>query len=147
MIDDFIKRMQENQNALKAANLVNKAAVFDALTAAMITRLEVEFDGEGDSGGLTGTTAYNGDAVVGIPPASVKLILVEYYGTETTEGEKALTDAIEILCFDYIGEAGHSGWENNDGAYGTFRFDVANRRIELEFNARFTDVSTSTHEF
>ena len=41
----------------------------------------------------------------------------------------------------------HSGWENNDGAYGTFVFDVPDRTITLEHNERYTEVDTTTHEF
>jgi hypothetical protein len=38
-------------------------------------------------------------------------------------------------------------WENDAGAYGTFRFDVAHEIVEIEFNARFCDVATSTSQF
>jgi hypothetical protein len=83
-------------------------------TAAKITRLEVEFDGEGDSGGLTGTTAYNGDAVVGIPPASVKLILVEYWDRPKIWG---------IMTIG-IGPAGYvAGWGFADGIDAAFGRD------------------------
>ena len=37
-------------------------------------------------------------------------------------------------------EQEQGGWENNDGAFGEFTFDVAERTIELEFNGRFTDI-------
>jgi hypothetical protein len=57
-----------------------------------------------------------------------------------------LREAIEELCYDYLSDK-HDGWENNDGGFGTFVFDVATRAIELEFNARFIEFTTSTHEF
>ena len=41
----------------------------------------------------------------------------------------------------------YSGWENNDGAFGTFVFDVPARTVTLEHNERFTDVNTTSHEF
>jgi hypothetical protein len=41
----------------------------------------------------------------------------------------------------------HSGWENNDGAFGTFEFSVPDRTIALQHNDRYTDVYTTTHEF
>jgi hypothetical protein len=41
----------------------------------------------------------------------------------------------------------HGGWENNEGAHGTFEFDVANRTVSLEFNERFVDTTTYNHTF
>jgi hypothetical protein len=41
----------------------------------------------------------------------------------------------------------HGGWENSDGAYGEFRFDVGARSIHLEFNARFMDATNYSHDF
>jgi hypothetical protein len=147
MTDDFMKQWEANKKALKGANVTNKEAVFDALVAAKITRIEVEFDGEGDSGGLTGTVAYDSDSVVGLPPTDVKMIIVETYGSGSEDGTRKLEDAIEILCFDYIGQEGHGSWENNEGPYGTFQFDVAERSVALSFHARVEEVVTSTYEF
>ena len=39
------------------------------------------------------------------------------------------------------------GWENNDGACGTFVFDVPARALTLEHNERYTKVNTTSHEF
>jgi hypothetical protein len=63
-----------------------------------------------------------------------------------TPRHKDLRQAIETLCYGYL-EHEHGGWENNDGAYGEFTFDVAGRRIDLEFNARFTDSTLFNHSF
>ena len=41
----------------------------------------------------------------------------------------------------------YCGWENNDGAFGTFVFDVPARTLTFEHNERFTDVNTSSHQF
>ena len=43
----------------------------------------------------------------------------------------SLEAAIETLVYDYL-ETTHPGWEINDGAFGTFVFDVAERTIERE---------------
>lgn len=52
-----------------------------------------------------------------------------------------LEAAIETLAWAYL-EQTHSGWQDNDGAYGTFVFSVPDRSIKLEHNVRFTDVET-----
>ena len=46
----------------------NKAAVFDALTAAGLTIVTVRFDGYGDSGQIEDIEAKAGDDVVALPP-------------------------------------------------------------------------------
>ena len=53
--------------------------------------------------------------------------------------------AIETLAWDYLEI--YYGWENNDGAFGTFVFDVPARTITLEHNERYTEVNTTSHEF
>jgi hypothetical protein len=57
-----------------------------------------------------------------------------------------MAEAIEQLCYDFL-EQEHGGWENNDGAFGEFTFNVAERTVELEFNGRFSDFTTSSHTF
>lgn len=57
-----------------------------------------------------------------------------------------LRDAIETMAYDLL-ERTHSGWENNDGAYGEFTFDVVNRTVTLDYNERYTASENSTHEF
>jgi hypothetical protein len=54
-----------------------------------------------------------------------------------------LPEAAEELCYGYL-EQEHGGWENNDGGQGEFTFNVAERRIELDFNARLSDSVTPT---
>jgi ParB family transcriptional regulator, chromosome partitioning protein len=44
-------------------------------------------------------------------------------------------------------EETHGGWENNDGAYGEFTFDVANRTITLAYNERHMESDYSEHVF
>ena len=57
-----------------------------------------------------------------------------------------LSDAIETLVYAFL-EQSHSGWEDNDGAYGDFTFDVGNRTITLDYNERYTESDYSCHTF
>jgi hypothetical protein len=50
------------------------------------------------------------------------------------------------VSWDYLEER-HAGWEINDGAFGSFVFDVPCREITLEHNERHTDFTPSTDEF
>jgi hypothetical protein len=147
MIDaqDFISKYEHHAKTLAQANEGNKAVVFDALATADITAVTVEFDGEGDSGQIADVTARAGETQVDIPTTPVT-IRRAWWGNEALAAETPLSEAIEALCYDYL-EQEHGGWENNDGAFGSFEFDVAGRAIQLEFNGRFTDVATTTHDF
>jgi len=144
-MNDFIERYYRHREAVAKANEFNKLIVFDALAAAGLTRVSVEFDGEGDSGQIDGITAYTGYAPAELPSSSLTLHQAQRTGDPTT-AEATLPDAIETLCYDYLTQC-HDGWENNDGAYGTFEFDVPNRRIQLDFYGRFTDAEHSSHDF
>ncbi|MEK8121629.1 DUF6878 family protein [Methylocystis sp. IM4] len=44
-------------------------------------------------------------------------------------------------------ERSHSGWEDGEGAYGEFTFDVSARAITLDYNERFIDSLNSQHNF
>jgi hypothetical protein len=144
--DDFAAKYEDYKEQLRKATLANKATVFDALQAAKVTSVEVEFDGVGDSGQIDGITADQDSSIVELPSAPLTIHQVHFGTTDPSTASLPLPEAIEALCYDCL-EQVHGGWENNDGAYGTFTFDVSKRTIELEFNGRFTDVATSHHHF
>ena len=133
-------------DAITKANDLNKVIVFDSLSAAGITHVAVGFDGEGDSGQIDGAAAHNHEGVVEFPSTTVTLHRAQSGSDEFSTLEMTLREAVEELCYGYL-EQEHGGWENNDGAFGEFTFHVAERRIDLDFNGRFTDTSHETHQF
>jgi len=118
----------------------------DTTVAAGITDAIVDFDGEGDSGQIDSVTAQSDGRTAELPDTQVTIHTVTW-GREITCGTRdcGLSDAVVELCYGFL-EHEHGGWENNDGAYGEFRFDVRARTIELEFNARYSDVFTETSD-
>ena len=144
--NEIIDAYQRYTKALAEANRMNKDALFDALAQAGITTLTVEFDGEGDSGQIGEMTAQSGDAAIPLPELPVTLQCASYNTGKLDSRQQDLREAIETLCYGYL-EQEQGGWENNDGAYGEFTFDVAGRKIELGFNARFTDSTLFNHSF
>jgi hypothetical protein len=143
---DFAAMYANHQKALKEANAINKTAVFNALSEAGITRVLAYFDGEGDSGQLDNVTAHCGGEERKFPEATVELQQVSW-GSDKGDTRKAtLREAVEQLCYDFL-EQEHGGWENNDGAFGEFAFEVNERRVALEFNGRYSDFTTSSHSF
>ena len=122
----------------------NKTIVFAALAEAGIHRVTVEYDGSGDSGQIEDVAAWNA-ANERIPfPTDRKIQLVSE-NPDHSLPEQNFEEAVEHLCWDYLEI--YTGWENNDGAFGTFVFDVPARTVTLEHNERYTDVNTTSHEF
>ena len=134
-------------DALKASlRDATKAALFAVLATVGITHVFVEFDGCGDSGQIESIVARAGDAEIDLPDATVAMTVVEWGATEPVTHDLPLPDAIEQLAYDLLG-ATHRGWENNDGAYGDFTFDVAAGTISLEYHERYVATESYAHEF
>ena len=145
-LENIMNDYERYRQALSKLNEVNKGVVFDALAAATITAVNVDFDGVGDSGQINSVVAFSGTDQADVPTAIVTRQEIRWGSTETFTTQMAVEEAIENLCYSYLEET-HGGWENNDGAYGEFHLDVVKRRIELEFNGRFTDTWTNNHSF
>jgi hypothetical protein len=124
----------------------NKAALFDALAAADVTHVVVSFDGYGDSGQIENIEVKSGDATVAMPVGEVEIARAVWDQTEPDRSLVSIADAIERLVYDLL-EQTHCGWEDNDGAYGDFTFDVVARTITLDYNERYTASDYSQHVF
>jgi len=127
------------------ARTFDKEIVFAALTEAGIHRVSIDYDGGGDSGQIEGIEAWDANDQ-SIPfPADTKIKLAPDY-PQDPGAEQNLEAAVETLAWHYL-EQRHDGWENNDGAFGVFVFDVPGRLITLEHNERYTEVNTINDEF
>jgi hypothetical protein len=144
--DTTISNYERHRQAQAQLSEGNKNALFDVLAAANITQVRVEFDGEGDSGQITSVSAFRNEERLDLASTPVSIQQVSWGNTEPVTTQQDLHGTIETLCYDFLEET-HGGWENNDGAFGEFHFDVATRIIELEFIGRFTDTFTSSTRF
>jgi hypothetical protein len=123
----------------------NKAIVFAALAKAGIRRVTVDYDGSGDSGQIENVEAWDpGDERMAFPSGTMV-----HLASETADQflPESLEAAVETLAWDYLEISVGWGWENNDGAFGTFVFDVPARTLTLEHNERYTEFNTTTHDF
>lgn len=142
-----IAKYQDHARRTAEALPAKKAVLFDALTRAGITSVTVKFDGEGDSGQIEQIEAHAGDALAELPPDQIQFVEPVYGDPEIVErSTHTVTDAIETLVYAFL-EQTHGGWENNDGAFGDFTFDVEARTITLDYNARLTETDYSCHTF
>jgi hypothetical protein len=144
--DNFDKRYKQYEEAQNKANELNKAAVFDVLAESGIQYVSVDFEGEGDDGQIEEVNASKNDQPVAMPESSLPFHVVAWGSETITSTTTPLSEAIERLCYDYLSQE-HGGWENNDGGYGNFTFDVAARTINLDFNARYSDSTRHYHTF
>lgn len=145
--------------------IVFKASLFEVLARSGIMQVEINFDGCGDSGQIEGIYAQNGaQEPVDLPteamtfmkrvfetawpdpaPAAPDETRIAYQSTVKAVTQP-ITEAMEDIVYDLLREA-HQGWEDNDGAFGLFRFDTMSRTITLEHNERYTDTNYSEHEW
>lgn len=149
---------------------------FETLAAAGITHVKIAFDGCGDSGQIEEVTGYyngehevplpdhditwvhgahtwgpiptpgasTGPVIVGDTPGALPQGWEEKWSFDPKTGK--LNDLLEDIVYDYM-EQEHSGWENNDGSFGEFVFDVADKSVNYEHNTRFTDSRLDTYEY
>jgi hypothetical protein len=134
--------------ARRASELLpaNKTILFDCLAAAGITSVNVNFDGYGDSGQIEDIEAKAGDEPVELPDERIQIIDAIWGDGDLERQTVTIREAIEVLAYSFLRQT-HEGWENNDGAFGDFTFDVAERSITLEYNERYTETNYSEHVF
>ncbi len=123
----------------------NKAALFDVLAAADITGVLVTFDGVGDSGQIEGIDATIDGAPAELPGVEIEIATPTWDGSELQRRSCTLPDAIEALAYAFL-EDTHDGWEDNEGAFGEFRFDVPKQTIALDYNERIETSEYHGHE-
>ena len=126
---------------------LNKAALFAALQAAGVQRVTVHFDGAGDSGQIESIDATAPDeSATELSDGAIEIRTPLWEGSGVQSETMLVRDAIEKLAYDFLEEV-HDGWENEDGAYGEFVFDVAECAVRLEYNERVMTTSYSEHKF
>lgn len=124
----------------------NKTALFDLLAQHGIATVTVTFEGCGDTGQIESLDLTGDREGVELPPDTIELQRASWGMPDLAVVRLSAHAAIETLVYDLLEET-HAGWENNDGAYGTFRFDTAERTITLEYNERRTETDYFEHEF
>jgi hypothetical protein len=143
----WITQYQGHARRVAEALPANKTALFDALARAGITSVIVTFDGYGDSGQIQNVEVRAGDALPELPADQIEFVAPVFGDAEKVErSTHSLSDAIETLVYAVL-EQTHGGWENDDGAYGDFTFDVENRTITLDYNERHMESDYSCHTF
>jgi hypothetical protein len=145
-VGDWAEKERQHIVLAEAIRPANKGALFEALASSGVTKVLVQFDGCGDSGQIESIEARIGENPVDLPDAQVEIAKVCWGKSEIERSAMSIRDAIEQLAYDFLEET-HGGWENDEGAYGEFTFDVAKRAITLDYNERISDAVYSQHVF
>ncbi len=142
----FDQKQREYARRAEQILAANKTVLFDALAAAGIETVTVIFDGYGDSGQIERIDVEPGEGTILLPADRIEIARTIWESPEIERLTQTVQEAIETLVYDFLSQV-HSGWEINDGAYGEFTFDVAERTIKLDYNERYTSSENFSHEF
>ena len=129
----------------KKTKKTDRERLFQTLAKLGIASFTVEFEGESDNGQIEDVNL----------PATIQATRVNgtRYDTDQewsyerqqyvprVEKRKTVMEVAQGIVNDILEER-HGGWEINDGAYGTFKFNVPTQKITLTFHERIMDVNT-----
>jgi hypothetical protein len=114
----------------RLANIREKLPILArALTEAGVCHVRINYDGCGDSGCIETIEYTDRD---GKP-------------VEAVEFKQLSEEELMDLFYD-LTQARQPGWENCDGAYGEFRWDISTDSLHHQHNERFTDYDTTEVE-
>lgn len=136
---EFSARQAEREAKAQIELQHLKVAVIPALRQAGIAKVEIRFDGSGDSGAVEEIVCLDAaDSALACP----ETVLDPIPSDRPDEADRAdpvlLPAALESLAYLAL-ERHHPGWENNYGAGGQLDIDVEESSFVLECNVRFTD--------
>ena len=132
---DYTQYMSER----KEQALVMRRALHLFLLGKGVSQITVTYSGSGDSGGFDDFNYEGGSEAI-----EDELVEIEdgKGGTKT----ESLRQVLEVTL-DRLLDSEHAGWENNDGAEGTFTWDIATNELKLEHTEFYTESNTHEHEF
>lgn len=135
---DFAVRQAERQTQVVEEIQQLKTVILPRLQEAGIVRVEIRFDGSGDSGAVEECICLDAaGASIACPD-----VTLQEAGAHTADGAgskelQSLGQALEQLTYLAL-ERHHPGWEINDGACGELVIDVPEATFLLDCSLRFT---------
>jgi len=136
---EFSARQAEREAQAQVELQRLKHAVIPALRQAGIAKVEIRFDGGGDSGTVEEIVCLDAaDSAVPCPEEVLDPSPSDRQDEAVCADPVLLPAALESIAYLAL-ERHHPGWENNDGASGQLEIDVAETSFVLECNVRFTD--------
>lgn len=146
-MDDIMARWARSEALEAEFHPINKVNLLSALAAAGIATVIIRFDGCGDSGQIEEVDAVDAEGIgLAIPSTPIELFELPWGEEVAAATTMPLDQALETHAYRLLSST-HPGWENNDGAFGEFTFDVAADVIRLEHSDRYTATEEYNHDF
>lgn len=120
---DFYAQMLEAQQRATEQRVETRAALLTELRAIGATKIEVQYEGYGDSGNVE-------DVVV--TPDTIALA-------------EELRRRVEDFGWDFA-YALSPGFENNEGGYGELIWSLETDKIDVSHSNRYIETNTTEHE-
>lgn len=140
---DFAAHQAEHEARVSGQIAELKAALIPLLRASGIARVEVCFDGSGDSGAVEEVLYFDAaDNELACPDQALTLQRNNQSEGPASYAPPTLSAALEQVTYLAL-ERHHPGWENNDGAGGQLVIDVGEGSFALECSLRF--IATDDH--
>lgn len=138
LMADFAVRQAERQTQVVEEIQQLKTAILPRLQDTGIARVEIRFDGCGDSGAVEECVCLDADgASMACPDVKLQEGEADTADRAGSEQLPSLGQALEQLTYLAL-ERHHPGWEINDGARGELAIDVAEATFVLDCSLRFT---------
>jgi hypothetical protein len=135
---DFAIRQAERKTEVAEEIQQLKAAIRPRLQEAGIARVEIRFDGCGDSGAVEECACLDAaGAAIACPDVTLQEGEADKADGAGPNEQQSLGQALEQLTYLAL-ERHHPGWEINDGACGELVIDVAEATFVLDCSLRFT---------
>ena len=139
---------------IKAVFAQNKNNILAALRTAGVKECTVSYNGSGDSGSVDEPDFGAGVAVEDVKIEQTDVTIgYDLSGGGLRRTHKAheprsmgLREAIENLCYSKLEEQ-HGGWENNDGAQGSFVIYVEDGTIEWHHETNYVEIEVDNETF
>ena len=149
---DYLQILQKQKEEALALFDKNKGIAKDFMLKNNISRVVIEFDGNGDSGQVDSVSFQDEneeDTDVNHTPCQMFERTTRWFGEEHSRELVEVTSNAEALFIEMaysMLEAKHSGWEINEGSFGTIIIK-ADGTGEMEYNERVEAVNTSVDLF
>jgi hypothetical protein len=134
--DEWMSRFVQTEKLRAELWPVNKQAILAALKDAEINSVMVTFDGYGDSGQIENIEVQGAKEGQALPSVQIAWQDPDWETGAGVPSTIPLHVAIENAVYAAL-EKTHAGWENNSGAFGEFKFDVAEATVTLDYSERF----------
>ncbi|WP_239807426.1 DUF6878 family protein [Croceicoccus hydrothermalis] len=134
LMADFAAREAERTAQARLTFQHLKRAVIDPLRTGGITRVEIRFDGYGDSGAVEECVFFDATGSIASCP---DMTIEPMAGNDAVPDRQTLDAALEQLAYLAL-ERHHPGWEINEGACGELVIDVAAPSFVLACQLRYT---------